>query len=63
MNDPAPIAPDVAARAAKVRLQLYLMVFAVVILNVFLFLFSFREKPGKAPAASNAAPVTNAAPR
>jgi len=39
------------------------MVFAVVILNVFLFLFSFREKPGKAPAATNASPVTNTVPR
>jgi hypothetical protein len=38
-------------------------VFAVVIFNVFLFLLSLREKPGKTPPATNAPPVTNAAPR
>lgn len=63
MNDPVQVPPDLAAKAAKVRVQLYLMVFAVVILNIFLFLFSLREKPATAPATTNAPSVTNAAPR
>jgi hypothetical protein len=63
VNNPAPVPADLEAKAAKVRLQLYFMVFAVVIFNVFLFLLSLREKPGKTPPATNAPPVTNAAPR